>query len=81
MAASELSPKSAVESHYRSLRDDFEAAYKKMTDLSREFNAILTTVPAELSPEERQARKKRAAEALRLRMKSSWLPSRGCIGS
>jgi hypothetical protein len=63
MAASELSPKSAIESHYHSLRADFEAAYRKMMDLSREFNAVLTTVPAGLSPEERQSRKNRVALA------------------
>lgn len=63
MAASELSPRSAVESHYHSLRADFDAAYRKMTDLSREFNAVLMTPPSELSPQERQARKGRAAQA------------------
>ena len=63
MAASELSPKSAVESHYHSLRADFDTAYRKMMDLSREFNAVLTTVPAGLSLDERQARKSRAAQA------------------
>jgi len=63
MAASELSPRSAVESHYHSLRADFDAAYRKMMDLSREFNAVLMTVPAGLLPEERQTRKRRAAQA------------------
>jgi len=63
MAASELSPKSAIESHYHSLRADFDAAYRKMMDLSREFNAVLTTVPAGLSLEQRQARKNLAAQS------------------
>jgi len=34
-----------------------------MMDLSREFNAVLTTVPVGLSLEERHARKSRASQA------------------
>jgi hypothetical protein len=63
VAARAINSASASQSHYHSLRADFDAAYRRMMDLSREFNAVLITVPAELSPEERQARKNRAAKA------------------
>jgi hypothetical protein len=48
---------------YRSLRVDFDIAYRRMMDSSREFNAVLMCVPAGLSPEEWQTRKDRAALA------------------
>lgn len=63
MSASPAFTTSDNGSTYHALRADFEAAYRKMTDLSREFNAVLMTVPGGLSPEERQARKERAAQA------------------
>jgi hypothetical protein len=63
MTASTLESRSASENLYRSFRADFDAAYKKMTDSSREFNAVLMDVTADLSPEERRARTDRAAQA------------------
>jgi uncharacterized protein YukE len=63
MAASAADSRSANESLYRSLRADFDAAYKNMTDASREFNAVLMDVTAELSPEQRRARTDCAAQA------------------
>jgi hypothetical protein len=63
MAARALDSRSAGENSYGSLRADFDAAYKRMTDSSREFNAVLMTVPAGLSPEENRARKDGAAQA------------------
>ena len=62
-ATSAIDSVSAGENRYHSLRADFDAAYKRMMDSSREFNAVLMTVPAGLSPEERQARRDRAAVA------------------
>jgi|HubBroStandDraft_1064217.scaffolds.fasta_scaffold268963_1 hypothetical protein len=53
---------SASENRYRSLRADFEASYKNMTDSSREFSAVLMDVTAELSREERRARTDSAAQ-------------------
>jgi len=63
MAASAARSSSASENSYGSLRADFNAAYKKMTDSSREFNAVLMTHPAGLSAEAQQARKDGAARA------------------
>ena len=63
MSASAIDFRSVSENRYQSLRVDFDAAYRKMRDSSREFSAILMTVPAGLSPEERQARKDAAALA------------------
>jgi hypothetical protein len=60
MTASTANSSPASESRYGSLRADFDAAYKKMTDASREFNAVLMTVPVGLSPEAQQARKQAA---------------------
>ncbi len=62
-ATSAINSVSATQNRYHELRADFEAAYKKMMDLSREFNTVLIIVPAELSPEERHTRKSRAAQA------------------
>ena len=62
MAVSVVDSRSASQNTYGSLRADFDAAYKKMMDSSREFNAILMTVPAGLSPEAHQARKNSAAQ-------------------
>jgi hypothetical protein len=55
--------RAASENLYRSLRVDFEATYKKMTDASKEFTAVLMNVGAELSPEQRRARTAIAAQA------------------
>lgn len=63
MAVSAVDSRSAAHSRYSYLRADFDAAYKKMMDSSREFNAILMSVPAGLSPEAQQARKNAAAQA------------------
>jgi len=63
MTASAVDSRSASENLYRSLRADFEAAYKNMTDASKEFTAVLMNVRAELSPEERRARTDSAAQA------------------
>jgi hypothetical protein len=63
MAASAADSRPAKEICYVSLRADFDAAYKRMMDSSREFNAILMTVPAGLSLEAQQARKDSAAQA------------------
>lgn len=63
MSASPVVSSSNGQNRYHSLRADFDAAYKKMMDLSREFNAILMTVPVGLSVEARQARKENAARA------------------
>jgi hypothetical protein len=63
MAASASNSNPASENVYRSLRADFDAAYKNMTDSSREFSAALMDVTAELSPEERRARTDSAAQA------------------
>ncbi len=63
MAAIAVDSRSANADLYRSLRVDFDTAYRKMTDSSREFNAVLMCVPAGLSPEEWQARKDGAARA------------------
>jgi hypothetical protein len=63
MTASALDSRSASENLYRSFRADFDVAYKKMTDSSREFNAVLMDVRADLPPEERRARTDRAAQA------------------
>ena len=62
MSASAIDFGSVNENRYQSLRGDFDAAYRNMRDSSREFNAVLMTVPAGLSPEERQARKDAAAQ-------------------
>jgi hypothetical protein len=63
MAASAADSRSANENLYRSLRADFDAAYRNMTDTSREFSAVLMDVTAELSPEDRRARTDNAAQA------------------
>jgi hypothetical protein len=63
MAASAIDSRSANANIYRSLRADFDTAYKKMTDSSREFNAVLMCVPAGLSPEEWQTCKESAGKA------------------
>jgi predicted metal-dependent hydrolase len=63
MIASAVGPRSASENLYRSLHADFDAAYKNMTDSSREFSAVLMDVTAELSPEERRSRTDSAAQA------------------
>src|SRR5580658_8416952 len=63
MAASALDSRSASENLYRSLRANFDFAYKNMTDASKEFNAVLMDVTAELSPEQRRARTDSAAQA------------------
>jgi|SRR5271169_4729531 len=55
--------RSASEDLYRALRADFDAAYKEMTESSREFNAVLMDVTAGLSPEERRERNASAAQA------------------
>jgi hypothetical protein len=55
--------RSAGETRYRSLRGDFDSAYKSMMDSSREFNVVLMDVSAGLSQEERRARKDRASQA------------------
>lgn len=62
MAPGAVDFRSASQNRYGCLRADFDAAYKKMMDSSREFNAVLVTVPAGLSPDERQARKGHAAQ-------------------
>jgi hypothetical protein len=63
MTATAANSGSARENIYRSLRADFDAAYKNMTDASREFTAVLMTVPSGLSPQEQQVRKDSAAQA------------------
>jgi hypothetical protein len=63
MTASAAESRSANENLYRSLRVDFAAAYKNMTDASREFSAVLMNVTAEVSPEERRAHTDCAAQA------------------
>jgi hypothetical protein len=63
MAASAMDSRSESESRYGLLRADFDAAYKSMTDSSREFSAVLMDVTAELSPEERRARTDSAGQA------------------
>jgi hypothetical protein len=63
MAAIAVDSSSDNANIYRSLRVDFDTAYKKMMDSSREFNAVLMCVPARLSSEEWQARKDSAAHA------------------
>jgi hypothetical protein len=62
MAVSAVDSRSTNQSRYGCLRAEFDAAYKRMMDSSREFNAILMTVPAGLSPEAQQARKDSAAQ-------------------
>jgi hypothetical protein len=61
MAALAMESRSANGNGYRSLRADFDVAYKEMTEASREFNAVLMNVPAGLSPEDQRARKEHAA--------------------
>jgi hypothetical protein len=63
MTATAADSRSASESIYRSLRADFDAAYKNMTDTSRQFTAVLMDVAAERSSEERRARTDSAAQA------------------
>jgi hypothetical protein len=63
MTATAADSRSASENIYRSLRADFDAAYKNMTDASREFTAVLMDVAAERSSEERRARTDSAAQA------------------
>ncbi len=62
MAAIALDSRSAGENSYGSLRADFDSAYKRMMESSREFNAVLMTVPLGLSPAEHRARKDSAAQ-------------------
>jgi hypothetical protein len=62
-AASAVDSISTGRNRYGTLRMEFETAYKKMMDTSREFNSVLMTVPAGLSAEERQVRKENAARA------------------
>jgi len=62
MAALAVDSRTASENCYRSLLAEFGAAYKGMTDSSREFNTVLMNVPDGLSPEERRARNDGAAE-------------------
>ena len=64
MAALAIGSRSANENCYRSLRAEFDCAYKEMMDSSREFTAVLMNARAELSPEERRARKDKAAQAM-----------------
>ena len=63
MAALAIGSRSANENCYRSLRAEFDCAYKEMMDSSREFTAVLMNARAELSPEERRARKDKAVQA------------------
>jgi hypothetical protein len=63
MTARAADSRAASENLYRSLRVDFEAGYRNMTDASKEFTAVLMDVRAELSPEERRARTASAAQA------------------
>jgi hypothetical protein len=63
MTAIAMDSRSASENRYRSLRSDFDAAYKNMMDSSREFNVVLMNGTAGLSGDERQARKDSAAHA------------------
>jgi|HubBroStandDraft_6_1064221.scaffolds.fasta_scaffold1681543_2 hypothetical protein len=63
MTATAAGSRAANENLYRSLRLDFAATYKNMTDASREFSAVLMNVTAEISPEERRARTSSAAQA------------------
>jgi hypothetical protein len=63
MSATAVNPRSTNGNPYHSLRAEFEAAYKEMRDLSRDFNAVLMNVPDGLSPEEQRARNDRAAQA------------------
>jgi hypothetical protein len=62
MAALAVDSRSANENCYRTLRAEFDCAYKEMTDSSREFSAILMNTPAGLSAEERRERKDQAAQ-------------------
>jgi hypothetical protein len=61
MSASAIDFRSIGENRYETLRLDFDAAYKKMMDSSREFTAILMYPSPGLSPEERRERKDSAA--------------------
>ena len=53
----------ALENPYQALRADFETAYQKMIDSSREFNAVLMNLSSALSQEERRSRTDHAAQA------------------
>jgi hypothetical protein len=73
MSASAIDCRPVSENRYQSLRVDFDAAYRRMMDSSREFSAILITVPAGLSPEERLARKDAGARVRTKRLTNgSW---------
>ena len=61
MSASAIDLRSVGENRYETLRLDFDAAYKKMMDSSREFTAILMNPSAGMSPEERRELKEAAA--------------------
>jgi len=63
MAALAVDSRSANENCYRSLHAEFDCAYREMMDSSREFTAVLMNVPPGLAPEDRRARKDRAAQA------------------
>jgi hypothetical protein len=62
IAAIAVDSRSAKDNRYSYLRCEFDAAYKNMMESSREFNAILMNVTAELSPEQRRAQANQAAQ-------------------
>lgn len=63
MSASAVDSRSAHQHTYGCLRAEFDASYKTMVETSREFNAVLMTIPIGLSPEAQQVRKGNAARA------------------
>jgi hypothetical protein len=56
MTATVLDSRTANATRYISLRAEFDTAYRNLMDSSREYSAVLMSIPPGLSLEERQVR-------------------------